>query len=219
MNILIKLMSIVSLVIAPYIAIKSAEQLQRQPGNSQREGIEAVGGINGVDLEKSTAADNANISTPNDDVELTDLTLDGGVALKGVNAKGIEANLLDFVKSDKVVDKETWFDFDRLTFETGKATLKPESQEQLKNIAEILKAYPAVNIKLGGYTDNTGNANSNLKLSGDRAVSVKGELAKLGIDDSRLEAEGYGQEHPVAPNDTEEGMAQNRRISVRVTKK
>lgn len=214
MNILIKLMSIVSLVIAPYIAIKSSDH-----AGHATEGIEAVGGVQGVDLEKSTAADNADVSTPNGDVQLTDLTLDGGVSLKGVNAEGIEANLLDFIKSDKAVDKETWFDFDRLTFETGSATLKPESQEQLKNIAEILKAFPNVNIKLGGYTDNTGNANSNLKLSGDRAASVKGELVKLGIDGGRLESEGYGQEHPVASNDTEEGRAQNRRISVRVTKK
>jgi len=213
MNILIKLMSIVSLVIAPYIAIKSSDV-----AGYNKEGKTAAG--TEVPLEESTAADNANVSTPNSDgVELTDLTLDGGVSLKGVNIKGVEANLLDFIKSDKAVDKTTWFDFDRLTFETGSATLKPESQEQLKNIAEILKAYPAVNIKLGGYTDNTGNANSNLKLSGDRAASVKGELAKLGISDSRLDAEGYGQEHPVTPNDTEEGRAQNRRISVRVTKK
>ena len=132
---------------------------------------------------------------------------------------GIENKLLGFIKSDKPVDKTTWFDFDRLTFETGSATLKPESQEQLKNIAEILKAHPAVNVKLGGYTDNTGNANSNLKLSGERAQSVKKELEGLGIADSRLEAEGYGQEHPVASNDTEDGRAQNRRISIRVTKK
>ncbi len=216
MNILIKLMSIVSLVIAPYIAIKSSDH-----GAHATENITAAGGVAGVDLEKSTAADNANVSTPNADgeVELTDLTLDGGVALKGVSAKGIEANLLDFIKSDKVVDKETWFDFDRLTFETGSATLKPESAAQLNNIAEILKAYPNVNIKLGGYTDNTGNANNNLKLSGDRAVSVKGELTKLGIDAARLESEGYGQEHPVASNDTEAGREQNRRISIRVTKK
>lgn len=215
MNILIKLMSIVSLVIAPYIAIKSSDH-----ANHATEGIEAVGGVSGVDLEKSTAADNADVSTPNSEgVEFTDLTLDGGVALKGVNVEGIEANLLEFIKSDKAVDKTTWFDFDRLLFETGSATLKPESQEQLKNIAEILKAYPDVNIKLGGYTDNTGNANSNLKLSGDRAASVKGELVKLGIADARLESEGYGQEHPVADNATEEGRAKNRRISVRVTKK
>jgi K(+)-stimulated pyrophosphate-energized sodium pump len=93
------------------------------------------------------------------------------------------------------------------------------SQEQLKNIAEILKAYPNVNVKLGGYTDNTGNAASNQKLSEDRATSVREELVNLGIDKDRLEAEGYGQEHPVASNDTEEGRAQNRRISIRVTKK
>ena len=106
-----------------------------------------------------------------------------------------------------------------MTFETGKSTLKPESAEQLKNIAEILKAFPSVNIKLGGYTDNTGDANANLKLSGDRASTVKAELVKLGITDARLESEGYGQENPVATNDTEEGRAANRRISVRVTKK
>ncbi|CCH01811.1 V-type H(+)-translocating pyrophosphatase [Fibrella aestuarina BUZ 2] len=214
MNILIKLMSIVSLVIAPYIAIKSSDQ-----GAHARENVTAAGGVAGVDLEKSTAADNANVATPNREFTPTDLTLDGGTSLKGVDVDGIEANLLTFIKSDKAVDKDTWFDFDRLTFETGSATLKPESQEQLSNIAAILKAYPNVNVKLGGYTDNTGDANANLKLSNDRAASVKAELVKMGIANSRLESEGYGQEHPVASNDTEEGRAQNRRISIRVTKK
>lgn len=214
MNILIKLMSIVSLVIAPYIAIKSSDQ-----GAHTRENITAAGGVPGVDLEKSTAADNATVATPNQEFTPTDLSLDGGVSIKGVDVDGIEANLLNFIKSDKAVDKDTWFDFDRLTFETGSATLKPESQEQLSNIAAILKAYPNVNVKLGGYTDNTGDANANLKLSNDRAASVKAELAKMGIADGRLESEGYGQEHPVASNDTEAGRAQNRRISIRVTKK
>lgn len=214
MNILIKLMSIVSLVIAPYIAIRSSEQ-----AGYAKEGIEAVGGTEGVDLEKSTAADNATISTPNaklGDFRLEKLT--SGVELN-LPEFGVENKLLAFIKSDKAVDKETWFDFDRLTFETGSATLKGESREQLKNIAEVLKAYPNVNVKLGGYTDNTGDANSNLKLSNDRAQSVKAALQELGIDEDRLEAEGYGQEHPVAGNDTEEGRAQNRRISIRVTKK
>jgi K(+)-stimulated pyrophosphate-energized sodium pump len=211
MNILIKLMSIVSLVIAPYIAVKSSET-----AGFAKEGVVAVGGVSGVDLEKSTAADNAAVATPN--AELSTLKLDNGKELS-VAMTGVEGKLLDFIKSDKVVDKTTWFDFDRLTFETGSATLKPESQEQLKNIVEILNAYPAVNVKLGGYTDNTGNANNNLKLSGDRAKSVVAELSKLGIAADRLDAEGYGQEHPVASNDTEEGRAQNRRISIRVTKK
>jgi len=158
------------------------------------------------------------VTTPNTPVHLSTLKLDNGKELS-VAMTGVEGKLLDFIKSDNVVDKTTWFYFDRLTFETGSATLKPESQEQLKNVAEVMNAYPNVNVKLGGYTDNTGNANANLKLSNDRAQSVKAELVKMGIADSRLEAEGYGQQYPVASNDTDEGRAQNRRISVRVTKK
>ena len=119
----------------------------------------------------------------------------------------------------KAVDKTTWFSFDRLNFETGKTTLMPESQEQLKNIAEILKAFPDVALKIGGYTDNVGKPEANVKLSEARAKTVKAELVKLGTDEKRLEAEGYGQAHEIASNDTEEGRAKNRRIDVRVTKK
>jgi K(+)-stimulated pyrophosphate-energized sodium pump len=212
MNILIKLMSIVSLVIAPYIAIESTETR-----GHAREGVEAAGGTEGVDLEKSTAADNDAVYTPN----LGDLrrrTLSSGVDLN-IADRGVEDNLLRFIEGNEPVDKETWFNFDRLTFETGRATLKPESQEQLKNVAEILKTYPNVNVKIGGYTDNTGDANANLNLSNERAASVKAELVTLGIAANRLESEGYGAEHPVASNETAEGRAQNRRISIRVTKK
>jgi len=133
---------------------------------------------------------------------------------------GVENKLIAFIEDAQLpVDDKTWFSFDRLTFETGKATLKPESREQLNNIAEILKAYPNVSIKLGGYTDNTGDPQANLKLSQQRADTVMADLVKLGIDASRLEAEGYGQEHPVADNSTAEGRAQNRRIDMRVTAK
>lgn len=133
---------------------------------------------------------------------------------------GIENKLNTWLMDEtKVVDKTTWFNFDRLLFDTGKATLRPESQEQLKNMVEILKAYPAVELKLGGYTDNVGDPAFNLKLSGDRAKSVMDEMIKMGIAKDRLESEGYGEQFPVASNDTEEGKAQNRRIAVRVTKK
>jgi K(+)-stimulated pyrophosphate-energized sodium pump len=104
-------------------------------------------------------------------------------------------------------------------FETGKATLKPESAAQLANVAAILKAFPKVAVKVGGYTDNVGNAASNMKLSADRAKGVAGELVKLGIAAARLVPEGYGDKNPIASNDTEEGRAQNRRISLRVTAK
>lgn len=137
-----------------------------------------------------------------------------------IPANGVENKLIAFIEDkSRAVDKETWFSFDRLEFDTGKATLKPSSQEQLKNIAEILKAYPGVNIKLGGYTDNTGNADANKRLSQARAETTMNELVRMGIAASRLEAEGYGQDHPVADNATAEGRQRNRRIDIRVTKK
>jgi len=207
MNILIKLMSIVSLVIAPYIAVHSDGIAKAMDGIN----VEAMTPQLATELPVSEGIKNLGAKL--------DKALSSGVTLN-IPENGIENNLLKFIENpSQAIDKKAWFDFDRLTFETGKSTLKPESAEQLKNIAEILKAFPSVNIKLGGYTDNTGDANSNLKLSGDRASTVKAELVKLGINDARLESEGYGQENPVAANDTEEGRAANRRISVRVTKK
>ncbi|MCX2450175.1 OmpA family protein [Pedobacter sp. PLR] len=132
----------------------------------------------------------------------------------------VENRLIVFIEAkDKPVDKTTWFTFDRLYFEPGKSTLKPESQEQLNNIAAILVAYPVVTLKLGGYTDSTGDAAVNKRISNERANTAKNELVKLGIDQKRLEAEGYGAEHPIASNDTPEGRAQNRRIDIRVTGK
>ena len=206
MNILIKLMSIVSLVIAPYIAVDSS----------------TTRAMAGMEMEMMTPQLASALPISEGIKNLgakMDKALSSGVTLN-IPENGIENNLLKFIEDkDAVINKTTWFDFDRLTFETGKSTLKPESEEQLKNIAEILKAYPNVAVKLGGYTDNVGKANDNLQLSGERALMVKAELIKLGITDARLESEGYGQDNPVSTNDTEEGRAANRRISIRVTKK
>ena len=133
---------------------------------------------------------------------------------------GVETKLIDFIEdATKLVDKTTWFDFDRLLFDTAKATLQVESQDQLTSVASILKAFPNVEIKIGGYTDNTGDKAANMKLSADRAATVMGELVKMGIDPKRLSSEGYGDAHPVADNGTEEGRQKNRRVSMRVTKK
>ena len=67
--------------------------------------------------------------------------------------------------------------------------------------------------------DNTGDAANNVKLSQQRADNVMAELAKLGVDAPRMEAKGYGEEHPVADNATEEGRQKNRRISLHITEK
>ncbi len=148
-----------------------------------------------------------------------DIKLPDGVNLH-IPSNGVENKLLAFIGDPtKPVDKTTWFSFDRLEFETDSATLKPSSREQLANVAAILKAYPQVELKIGGYTDNTGDPTRNLKLSQDRATSTLNELVSLGVAKSRLAAEGYGEQFPVADNATPEGRQRNRRIDIRVTKK
>lgn len=151
--------------------------------------------------------------------EFMAVTLPNGVELR-VPELGVERKLLAFIQdTGRPVDETTWFSFDRLEFETGSATLKPSSMEQLNNIAQIMKAYPQVSLKIGGYTDSTGSPEANLALSQQRAENTMRELANLGIEASRLEAEGYGEKYPVADNATEEGRQKNRRIDIRVTAK
>ena len=145
--------------------------------------------------------------------------LPGGVELN-IPERGIESNLIAFITdSSRPVNDTTWFNFDRLNFATGSASILPESEEQLNNIAAILKAYPNVNVKVGGYTDNTGDPAANRKLSQQRADAVRQALIGNGIEAKRMVAEGYGSDHPVGDNATEEGRAMNRRIALRVTKK
>jgi OOP family OmpA-OmpF porin len=145
--------------------------------------------------------------------------LPDGTTLR-VPTNGVESKLLAFIEDpSRKADRETWFSFDRLEFETNSANLKPGAEEQLRNIADILKAYPNVNVKIGGYTDNVGDDANNLKLSQERANRTMNELAKLGVSSSRMTAEGFGEQHPVADNSTEEGRQRNRRIDIRVTRK
>lgn len=137
-----------------------------------------------------------------------------------VPERGVESSMIAYLDDpSKQLEPPVWFNFDRLLFETGSGVLKPQSQEQLKNIAEILKAYPAVKVKIGGYTDNTGDPAANLKLSQDRATNVRSAIVTLGVSPDRIVAEGYGQQFPVADNATADGRQQNRRVAMRVTEK
>jgi OmpA-OmpF porin, OOP family len=132
----------------------------------------------------------------------------------------LEDQIVKFIQDDnQKIDKKVWFNFDRLLFDTGKSSLKAESQEQIQKTVAILKAFPKVKIKIGGYTDNVGKAVSNMKLSAERATVVMDALMAGGIDKSRLESEGYGDKNPVASNDTDEGKAKNRRIAISVREK
>ncbi|SMC84298.1 OmpA family protein [Moheibacter sediminis] len=121
------------------------------------------------------------------------------------------------VSSDKT---QGWITLDRVYFASGKSDLTGSSDEQIKNIVKILKAFPTATIKVGGYTDNTGGSDVNMKVSGERAKTVADQIIAEGIEASRLESEGYGAQHFVCPaNDTKECQAQNRRVDIRITKK
>ncbi|HEY8484980.1 MAG TPA: OmpA family protein, partial [Longimicrobiales bacterium] len=91
----------------------------------------------------------------------------------------------------------------------------PESTPTLKEIGAMLKANPGLRLLIEGHTDNVGNAASNQVLSEKRAAAVKAFLEKeYGIDAGRLEARGFGDMKPVAPNDTPEGRQANRRVEL-----
>jgi K(+)-stimulated pyrophosphate-energized sodium pump len=81
-----------------------------------------------------------------------------------------------------------------------------------------MKCYPNMTDQLEGHTDNTGDPESNKKLSVDRAEAIKALLIGGGIDGARITTAGWGQEKPIASNDTDEGRAQNRRTELIVLK-
>ncbi len=110
---------------------------------------------------------------------------------------------------------EPVFVLDGVTFDSGKAKIKPESFERLDRVAEYMKHKKSTKIEISGHTDNVGNPANNKSLSLKRAEACKDYLVKQGIDASRITAVGYGDEQPVASNDTPDGRAQNRRIEAK----
>lgn len=99
------------------------------------------------------------------------------------------------------------FDFDR-------ATLRPESGPVVAQVVAMLKADPKLRLNIEGHTDALGTAERNRKLSAERAASFAAALAAQGIDPARLASAGFGPDKPVAPNDTSEGRARNRRVEL-----
>lgn len=103
-----------------------------------------------------------------------------------------------------------------LFFDLGKATLKPESEPELKRILQVMKENVALVIEISGHTDNTGSDEINNKLSLERANAVKENLLKGGINQSRIRTKGYGKSKPKADNATEEGRQINRRVEIEI---
>lgn len=101
-----------------------------------------------------------------------------------------------------------------INFDTAKATIKPDGQAIVEQINLLLTQNPELKLSIEGHTDNVGNAESNLKLSKDRANTVMFALAGKGIDIARLKAEGFGDTKPMVANDTDENKAKNRRVEL-----
>ena len=222
MNILIKLTCLVGLVIAPILgghtADASGTPIEAQIRQGEGEEMMPVDEVVVID-----GMLNADGNFEYNVGDLFQLSLFDNTMLE-VGKNSSEAHLVKLIEDKSLTTpeqfKDNWITLDRTYFKTGSDELTEGSEQQLKNIVAILKAYPKAAIRLGGYTDNTGSAEGNLKLSERRANSVLNKLVALGANKAQLSAQGYGQEHPVCPaNDTDECKAKNRRIDIRLTAK
>jgi len=106
----------------------------------------------------------------------------------------------------------------KINFDTNKADIKAEYNDEISKFVLFMNTFPAYKAEIGGHTDNVGDAAANKKLSSQRANSVKERFVKEGVTADRMTAVGYGEEKPVASNDTVEGRDENRRIEVNLSK-
>ena len=214
MNILIKLTCLVGLVLAPILGGHHQDDTHDTiEGPAIIEEGEVGFNDENLDAQGNYIYDTGNNITIN---------LPDGSALN-VGDSSTENKLFTLL-TDESFDAKTngetsWIILDRTYFNTGSADLTGNSVEQLKNIAKIMQNYPQAEIILAGHTDNSGSAETNQIISQKRAEVVQAELQNLGVEESRMNPKGFGQENPICPaNDTEICKAQNRRVDIRVVK-
>jgi outer membrane protein OmpA-like peptidoglycan-associated protein len=102
-----------------------------------------------------------------------------------------------------------------VNFDTAKATIRPESFSRLDAVVEFMVHKKNARVEISGHTDNVGNAEANKALSEKRAQACRNYVVSKGIEKKRLDAIGFGDEHPIAPNDTDDGRQKNRRIEAK----
>ncbi len=103
-----------------------------------------------------------------------------------------------------------------IKFKTASDTLNKKGESTLNKLYEVLKKYPKANITIEAHTDNEGTPESNMALSQKRGETVKNALVEKGIKESKLKVAAFGETKPLAPNDTDEGKAQNRRVEIKI---
>jgi OmpA-OmpF porin, OOP family len=132
-----------------------------------------------------------------------------GPLITGISVNAGGQSMYDALMADGRVSTQG------ILFATGSAVIRPQSTPTLKEIGEMLRAYPQLRLAIEGHTDNVGQDAANQTLSEDRAAAVRDHLiATYGIDAGRLEAEGFGASRPTTSNDTAEGRQANRRVEL-----
>ncbi len=125
--------------------------------------------------------------------------------------KHLKIELLPIAPNATMILHNIFFDFNSYT-------LKPQSYVELKKLVHFLLENPSIKIEIQGHTDNIGSQSYNLKLSQQRAETVRTYLIKHGISPDRLIAKGYGDSKPIASNTTSQGRALNRRVEIKIIK-
>ncbi len=110
------------------------------------------------------------------------------------------------------------FKFIDLRFEGKTAEINPKFAHEIDHFIQVMKAYPTMYVKMESYTDSDGTEKFNEKLTLDRAMAIKNQMTKAGIDPERIEVKAYGEKYPVAHNDTPEGRSINNRIEITIKK-
>jgi len=144
--------------------------------------------------------------------DYTDLTFIRNVVIAKGAVALYERNATDMSAVEKAIAETGKFVTNNILFETGKATLKPESMEEIQKVADYMKKNPQARFEVQGHTDNQGSDAINDPLSQQRAEAVVKALEGLGCDSFNLRPVGKGSHEPVADNKTDEGRAKNRRV-------
>jgi len=138
---------------------------------------------------------------------------DQGFLITIIEIKGMKQDIV--MTMQEAMESEGKATIYGILFDVAKSTIKPESDIALKQITDYLNKYPDVKIIIVGHTDLTGNFQSNITLSKERAESIKNYLVTNGkIDKSRLQSDGVGPLCPVSTNATDEGKKLNRRVEI-----
>jgi outer membrane protein OmpA-like peptidoglycan-associated protein len=186
------------------------------------ENTSANGATTATDSTTTTSVANAPAATTIESIKVK--LVDG--TLLDANKGGVEDKLVTFLgdanaKFDPADKKANWYDFDNLNFDLGKSTITAGSMVQISNLAAILKAYPTLKIKVGGYTDKKGDDKANMTLSQSRADAVIAALKAKGANAAQLTgAEGYGETlATVVETESDEARRVDRRTAVRIMAK